>query len=88
MLNLRASINVMPRSVYDKLHLGELKKTDLIIQLVNRSNAYPDGVLEDVLVQVNELIFLAEFYILDMVTAYHDIPVLLGRPFLKTLGQK
>ena len=50
MLDLGASINVMPRNIYDKLNLGELKKTGLIIQLADRSNAYPDGVLEDVLV--------------------------------------
>jgi len=50
MLDLGASINVMPTSTYDKLHLGELKKTDLLIQLADRSNAYLDGVLEDVLV--------------------------------------
>ena len=47
----------MPRSIYDELHLGELKKTDLIIYLADRSNAYPDGVLEDILIQVNELVF-------------------------------
>ena len=31
MLDLGASINVMPRSVYDKLNLGELKKTGIVI---------------------------------------------------------
>ena len=50
MLDLGASINVMPRSIYYKLHLGELKIIDLISQLADRSNAYPNGVLEDVLV--------------------------------------
>ncbi|XP_050876802.1 uncharacterized protein LOC127080525 [Lathyrus oleraceus] len=40
--------------------------TSLIIQLANRSNARPAGVVEDVLVQVNDLIFPANFYILDM----------------------
>jgi len=38
-LDLRASINVMPRSIYGKLHLGELRKADLVIQLADRSNA-------------------------------------------------
>ncbi|KAK8278661.1 hypothetical protein V6Z11_D09G056700 [Gossypium hirsutum] len=61
MLDLGASINVMPRSIYDKVQLGALKDTGLIIQLADRSNAYPDGVLEDVLVQVNELVFPADF---------------------------
>ena len=88
MLDLGTSINVLPRFVYDKLHLGELKKTDLIIQLPDRSNAYRDGVLEDVIVHVNELIFPADFYILDMGNACHDVPILLVDHFLKHLGQK
>ena len=50
MLDLGASINVMPRSVYDNLNLGQLKKTDVVLQLADRSSIYPDGVLEDVLV--------------------------------------
>jgi len=84
MLDLRASINVMPRSIYNKLHLGELKRTNLIIQLADKSNAYPDGVLEDVLFQVNELVFSADVYALDMGDACRDFPILLGRLFLKT----
>ncbi|KAL1077687.1 hypothetical protein V6Z11_D10G112200 [Gossypium hirsutum] len=48
MLDLGASINVMPRSIYDRVQLGALKDTGLIIQLADKSNAYPDGVLEDV----------------------------------------
>ncbi|CAN6576866.1 unnamed protein product [Malus baccata var. baccata] len=51
MLDLGASINVMPYSIYASMNLGELKKDGMIIQLVDRSNAYPKGVLEDVLVQ-------------------------------------
>ncbi|RDX60175.1 hypothetical protein CR513_61704, partial [Mucuna pruriens] len=47
MLDIGASINVMPTSVY-------------------RSVVQPLGVLEDVLVQVNELIFPTDFYVLDM----------------------
>ena len=88
MLDLGASINVMPRSIYDKLHLGELKKTDLIIQLADKSKAYPDRVLEDVLVQVNELVFPTDFYVLDMGDACHDVRILLSRPFLRTSRTK
>ncbi|CAN6716373.1 unnamed protein product [Malus baccata var. baccata] len=51
MLDLGASINVMPYSIYASMNLGELKKDGMIIQLADRSNAYPKGVLEDVLVQ-------------------------------------
>ncbi|CAL9007247.1 unnamed protein product [Prunus brigantina] len=51
MLDLGASINVMPYSIYTSMNLGELKKDGVVIQLADRSNAYPKGVLEDVLVQ-------------------------------------
>ena len=51
----------MPYSVYLTLGLGELKTDNVIIQLADRSYAYPKGLLEDVLVQVNDLIFPATF---------------------------
>ena len=63
-------------------------KTGIVIQLADRSNTYPDGVLEDVLVKVNELVYPADFYVLNMGNACHDIPILLGRPFLKTARTK
>ncbi|XP_027082527.1 uncharacterized protein [Coffea arabica] len=56
LLDLGASINVMPKSMYASLNLGPLKETEIIIQLADRTNAYPDGLVEDVLVKVNELI--------------------------------
>ncbi|CAN6570887.1 unnamed protein product [Malus baccata var. baccata] len=90
MLDLGASINVMPYSVYASMNLGELKNDGVIIQLADRSNAYPKGVLEDVLVQVGHLIFPADFYVLDMGDSTHSppSPLLLGRPFMKTAQTK
>ncbi|TQD81555.1 hypothetical protein C1H46_032887 [Malus baccata] len=90
MLDLGASINVMPYSVYESMNLGELKHDGVVIQLANRSNAYPKGVLDDVLVQVDHLIFPTDFYMLDMENAAHFPPpsILLGRPFMKTAQTK
>ncbi|XP_056695527.1 uncharacterized protein [Spinacia oleracea] len=88
MLDLGASINVMPKSIYDTLNVGSLSKTDIVIQLADRSNAFPIGVLEDVLVQVNELVFPADFYVLDMGDRCDSVPLLLCRPFLKTSKTK
>ena len=45
MLDLGASINVMPHSVYASLGLGELKKDNVIIELADRSNVYPRGLV-------------------------------------------
>ncbi|CAN6697919.1 unnamed protein product [Malus baccata var. baccata] len=90
MLDLGASINVMPYSIYASMNLGVLKNDGVIIQLADRSNAYPKGVLEDVLVQVNHLVFPADFYVLEMDESDHapSLPILLGRPFMKTARTK
>ena len=66
MLDLGASINVMPYLIYSSLNLGPLEEIGVVIQLADRSNIYSRGVIEDVLVQVNELVFLANFYIINM----------------------
>ncbi|RDX72689.1 hypothetical protein CR513_47784, partial [Mucuna pruriens] len=90
MLDLGASINVMPASIYRSLNFGDLKSTGMTIQLANRSIVLPLGVLEDVLVQVNELIFPADFYVLDMgeETSEKGSTLILGRPFLITARTK
>ncbi|KAL0408249.1 UNVERIFIED_CONTAM: hypothetical protein Sradi_1759300 [Sesamum radiatum] len=61
MCDLGASINVMSLAIYESLNIGPLKETGVVLQLADRSIVYPDGVLEDVLVQINELIFSADF---------------------------
>ncbi|CAN6711750.1 unnamed protein product [Malus baccata var. baccata] len=90
MLDLGASINVMPYLIYASMNLGELKNDGVIIQLADRSNAYPKGVLEDVLVQVDNLIFPADFYVLEMEDSPNvtPLPILLGRLFMKTARTK
>ncbi|XP_042441303.1 uncharacterized protein LOC122026638 [Zingiber officinale] len=90
MLDLGASINVMPKSVFQTLGIGPLQPTGVVIQLADRSQTHPAGVIEDVLVKVRELIFPADFYILDMEGDYlaSRSPLILGRPFLKTARTK
>ncbi|CAN6583786.1 unnamed protein product [Malus baccata var. baccata] len=90
MLDLGASINVMSYSIYVSMNLGELKHDGVIIQLADRSNAYPKGVFEDVLVQVDHLVFPADFYVLEMDESDHapSLPILLGRPFMQTARTK
>ncbi|XP_073039161.1 uncharacterized protein [Primulina eburnea] len=61
MLDLGASINVMPDSVYNYLELGPLTETGIVIQLADRSTVYPRGVIEDGLVKVEILVFPADF---------------------------
>ncbi|KAH6834145.1 hypothetical protein C2S53_018002 [Perilla frutescens var. hirtella] len=66
-----------------------LKETGVIIQLADHSYAYPDGLIEDVLVQIKELVFPADFYVLNMNgDSSAPTPILLGRPFLNTSQTK
>ncbi|CAN6707385.1 unnamed protein product [Malus baccata var. baccata] len=90
MLDLGALINVMPYSIYASMNLGELKNDGVIIQLADRSNAYPKGVLEDVLMQADNLIFPTDFYVLEIEDTPNvtPLPILLGRPFMKTARTK
>ena len=73
----------MPLSVFKKLGLPEPKPTNMSLQLADRSITYPRGIVEDVLVKVDKLIFPADFVILDF-EEDKQIPIILGRPFLAT----
>jgi hypothetical protein len=47
LLDLGASINLLPYTVYETLGLGELQPTSITLQLANRSIKRPRGILED-----------------------------------------
>ncbi|XP_023762722.1 uncharacterized protein LOC111911164 [Lactuca sativa] len=86
MLDLGASINVMPYPFFQSLNVGSLEETGVIIQLADKSSVFPRGVLEDVLIQVNQQVFLADFYVIDLEenTSSRSSMILLGRPFMNT----
>ncbi|KAJ9553073.1 hypothetical protein OSB04_017118 [Centaurea solstitialis] len=65
------------------LGLCELRNTRMIIQLADRSIKCPIGIAEDVLVQVDKFVFLADFVVLDM-KGDTKVPLILGRPFVHT----
>ncbi|XP_022864005.1 uncharacterized protein LOC111384027 [Olea europaea var. sylvestris] len=79
--DLGASINLILLSILRKLLLGEPKATTVTLHLADRSLTHPRGIIEDVLVKVDKLIFPANFLILDM-EEDKDVPIILGRPFL------
>ncbi|XP_059650697.1 uncharacterized protein LOC132296522 [Cornus florida] len=87
LLDLEASVNLIPYSVYLQLGLGDLKPTSVVLQLADRSVKHPRGILEDVIIKVDKFYFPVDFVVLDT-EPVHDpkkhIPVILGRPFLAT----
>ncbi|XP_048231776.1 uncharacterized protein LOC125370430 [Ricinus communis] len=87
MLDLGASINLMPYSIYERLGLGGLKPTTMSLQFADISIKYPRGIVEDLLVQVGKLIIPVDFVVLDMEntpTRDKEQTILLGRPFMTT----
>ncbi|KAK8605127.1 hypothetical protein V6N13_082583 [Hibiscus sabdariffa] len=78
-----AGINLMPKSVFRKLGIGEAKPTTVMLQLADHSYVQPEGKIEDILVQVDKFIFPTDFLILDC-EADVNAPIILGRPFLAT----
>ncbi|XP_073304611.1 uncharacterized protein [Primulina huaijiensis] len=86
LLDLGASVNLLPYSVYQELNLGELKPTSVTLLLADRSVKVPRGMVEDVLVQVDNFVYPVDFIVLDTqpIEACNAIPVILGRPFLAT----
>ncbi|XP_039688633.1 uncharacterized protein [Medicago truncatula] len=75
--DLGASINLMPLSMMKKIGGGEPKPTRMTLTLADRSISYLFGVLEDVLVKVNDIIFPADFVILDMAED-EDMPLIIS----------
>ncbi|XP_056695355.1 uncharacterized protein [Spinacia oleracea] len=83
--DLGASVSVMPLSVCTKLNMGDLKVTNITLQMADRSVKYLFGVLEDVRVRVGKFFIPIDFVVLDM-EEDKPIPIILGIPFLHTAG--
>jgi hypothetical protein len=50
LLDLGASVNLLPYLIFQSLNLGELKPTSVTLLLTDRSVKVPRGIVEDVLV--------------------------------------
>ncbi|GJR11418.1 retrotransposon protein [Tanacetum coccineum] len=83
LVDLGASVSVMPFSTYTNLSLGVLSHTRLTIELADRTIKQPRGIAENVLVRINKFVFPIDFIILD-IPEDDDIPLILGPPFLST----
>ena len=65
LLDLGASVNLLPYSVYKQLGLRELKPTSITLSLADRSIKIPKGAVDDVLIQVDKFYYLVDFVVLD-----------------------
>nr|GFA65263.1 hypothetical protein [Tanacetum cinerariifolium] len=63
--------------------LQVLEPTRMTLELANQSVTFPMGIAKDVIVNVENFNFLADFVIIDF-KADPRVPIILGRPFLCT----
>ncbi|XP_021717665.1 uncharacterized protein LOC110685447 [Chenopodium quinoa] len=83
--DLRASVRLMPYSIYQRLELGELMPSKITLQLADRSIKIPKGKVEDVPFRVGKFVIPVDFVVLKM-DEDATIPIILGRYFLATSG--
>nr|GEY93216.1 reverse transcriptase domain-containing protein [Tanacetum cinerariifolium] len=83
LVDLGASINLMPLSIWKKLKLPTLNDTKMVLELADGTILKPTGVAENVFVKVGKFYFPANFVVLDFIVDPR-VPLILGRPFLST----
>ncbi|GJX94975.1 DNA-directed DNA polymerase [Tanacetum coccineum] len=83
LVDVGASISLMPYTMYEKLGLGEPKATRMSLELVDSSIQYPRGIIKNVRIKVDKFVLPKDFVILDM-PEDSRVPIIFGRPFLAT----
>ena len=75
---------MIPFRVYQNLGLGELKPTLITLQLADHSVRELRGIVEDVLVKIEQFYYPVDFIVLNYQPVLHPnvhTPIILGRPF-------
>ncbi|GJU39200.1 reverse transcriptase domain-containing protein [Tanacetum coccineum] len=73
----------MPLFIWKELNLPALTKTQMILELADQTISTPTSITEDVFVKVGTFFFPADFVVVDYI-ADPRVPLILGRPFLRT----
>ncbi|XP_052736076.1 uncharacterized protein LOC128197720 [Vigna angularis] len=82
LLDLESSVNVTPLSIIERIGDLEVKPTEMTLLIADGSSKKPYGVVEDVMIYVGKLQFLVDFVVMEMED--ERVPIILGRPFMKT----
>jgi hypothetical protein len=75
----------MPRKIYDMLGLPPLENCYFDVLLADVAKKKPLERINDVLIMVNNNLVPIDFLVLD-VECNASCPIILGRPFLRTVG--
>ena len=86
LLDTGASINILPKAVFDRHHVGELQPFLIELCLADGSVRKPHGIVEDVIVRIEGCYFSIDFLVVDLkiTNELSQAPIIPGRPFLAT----
>jgi len=80
-----SSVNIMPKVLYEKFFTYPLIETTMCLQFAHQALSFPKGILKNLCVQVGTLYAPVDFMVIE--TGNDErAAVILGRPFLNTLG--
>ena len=88
LLDIGASINILPKAVFDHHHIGELQPFFVELCLVDGSVRKTHGVVEDMIFRIEDSYFLVDLVTKIPFLATKELsqaPIILGRPFLATM---
>ena len=83
LIDLGASINLMSLSMCRRIRKLEIMPTRMTLKLADHSIIRPYGVIEDVLVRVQQFTFPVDFVVMNIEEDV-EIPLILGHPFMLT----
>ena len=66
LIDTGASINILPKAVFDRHHVGELQPFLVELCLANGSVRKPHGLVEDVIARIEDCYLLVDFLVVDM----------------------
>jgi hypothetical protein len=82
---LGASVSTIPKTLCDVLGFTNINECSLNLHLADSTIKKPLGRINDVLILANRNYVPVDFIFLD-INCNPSFPILLGRPFLRTIG--
>ncbi|GJU99921.1 hypothetical protein Tco_1329192 [Tanacetum coccineum] len=61
MANLGASVNVLPRNVFEYLEFTNLSETEMLVEMADMRKKAPLGIIRDILVKIDKFLFPSDF---------------------------
>ncbi|GJX71524.1 BYPASS-related protein [Tanacetum coccineum] len=61
MADLGASVNVLPRNIFEYLKLTDLSETEMLVEMADMRKKEPLGIIKDILIKIDKFLFPSDF---------------------------